>query len=387
MAVPPQVATAHSPMFPQSDGNDRAQRARALTGAGFVLLLWLAAVAFDVLTGPELTGLFLYLVAVIFAVWRMGAWAGIIASMASTAAAIAVAHNWGRGLPGAMQSDWNTLTLLAVFMLCVWLSDRMRTALNRERRTGTASGMTPTPETGSGAILQGELSIRETEQRRIGRDLHDGLSQHLTATMLVARLLEEKLAARSIGEADEAGQVTRLIEDAIGQVQHLSRGLYPVELAGMGLAGALEQLAANTQRLSGIPCAWVCGAGGEPADEAVATHLYRIAQEAVGNALRHASPRSVTIRLEARGGTIALDVIDDGIGLSPSAMRSGGLGMRTMRERARAIGGVLEVVPLSPRGTRVTCAVPGAAWQRVIDGPHPEIRPAPGGNGRSETAA
>ena len=205
------------------------------------------------------------------------------------------------------------------------------------------------------------LDVAQAEQQRIGQDLHDTLGQQLTGISFLAKALEQKLAEHSPAEADQAAQIGRMMNKAIAQVRSLARGLSPIKLKAGGLAKAFQELAANVEAVFGIACTseveeqWVI------ADEATATHLYRIAQEAVNNAVKHSQASRINVRLSARGGTICLVVEDDGIGLSKRRKRVEGLGLRIMTYRARMIGGSLEVGQAEGGGTFVACTFGGRA--------------------------
>src|SRR5205823_4514559 len=159
------------------------------------------------------------------------------------------------------------------------------------------------------------LEISEREQRRIGHDLHDGLGQHLAGTELMSQVLEEKLTAQNLkAEAARAGEIARHVREAISQARQLARGLSPVVLESEGLMAALQEMAARTEQISRIPCQFQSSPPVLVQDHAVATHLYRIAQEAVSNAIRHSKSRQVLIHLQAAAGKIVLMVKDRGIG-------------------------------------------------------------------------
>jgi signal transduction histidine kinase len=198
------------------------------------------------------------------------------------------------------------------------------------------------------------LEISEREQRRIGQDLHDGLCQQLTGISLLGRSLHQKLSGESAGEVDT---ITRLINESIEQTRQVTRGLLPVPDEVMGLMLALRELADGVNRTGGIVCNFHCPAPVPVPDRAAATNLYRIAQEATQNALRHASAALIEISLTRSGEEIVLKVTDDGIGLirDPS---SGGLGLEIMAYRARAIGGSLEARRGDAGGTVVCCQLP-----------------------------
>ena len=214
--------------------------------------------------------------------------------------------------------------------------------------------------------------VDEREQARIGRDLHDSTGAHLTGVSFYARGLLRGVEQDQTPTADELRTLAELVEGGVAQVRAISRGLTPSELDASGLASALEELAASSEAVSGVRCTF--GASGKVADLDASTreHLYRIAQEAVTNALKHASPAHVGIELAQTGSVLTLTVRDDGPGCPEGA--GGGSGMRTMRQRASLIGARVEV-------TREGGAWCGAWWRgscasaaRAFVGPPHHIR-------------
>ena len=214
------------------------------------------------------------------------------------------------------------------------------------------------------------MEIGERERRRIGRDLHDSLCQHLTGTALAGQVLGEKLAARSVPEAADAGKVVELVEEGIALARQLARGLYPVEMDAEGLMSAFQELATTTASLFKISCEFRCHPPVLIHDAAAATHLYHIAREAVRNAIGHGKARRVTINLASAGDRVELTVADDGVGLPEGFRRSQGLGIRIMAHRAAMIGGGFDIRPGPDGGTVVTCSFPNT------DHPLHEERPA-----------
>jgi signal transduction histidine kinase len=207
--------------------------------------------------------------------------------------------------------------------------------------------------------LQNEvLEVSEREQRRIGQDLHDVLGQNLTAIMFVVDALEERLASKSLPEADDAAKAIKLLDQAVAQARSLARGLCPVRLEADGLMAALEEFASNIAANFGIPCSFECRSPVLVRDSAVAIHLFRIAQEAVHNAIKHAKPSQIAIRLRESGGRITLAVQDDGGGIPREAGTRKGLGLQIMNYRASLLGGALSIQPPPGGGTLVTCSVP-----------------------------
>jgi PAS domain S-box-containing protein len=203
------------------------------------------------------------------------------------------------------------------------------------------------------------LEISDQERHRLGQDLHDGLCQHLAGIELMSQVLEQKLLRESKADAARAAEIARHVRDAIAQTRALARGLSPVTLELDGLLSALCELAANTEKMFGVRCRVEQPEVVPPLTIAVATHLYRIAQEAVSNAIRHGKAKSVVIRLEFLQEMTVLSVIDDGAGLRQGATAQDGMGLRIMQYRASMIGGNLRVSPYPSGGVIVVCSVPG----------------------------
>jgi signal transduction histidine kinase/PAS domain-containing protein len=218
------------------------------------------------------------------------------------------------------------------------------------------------------------LNATEREQHRLGQDLHDGLCQMTMGTALLSEALETDLRARSLPlPVRQAQRITHLIRSIGEEARRLSRGLSPVGLGKDGLVTALAELALSTTRLFRIPTHFL-GPGRVPMmEQTVATHLFRIAQEAVNNAVRHARPRTIQISLEERGGGILLTVADNGRGL-PVALPAGhSMGLQIMRHRAELMGGALRLAPGRKAGTVVQCQIPPPARRPSA---RPRSRPA-----------
>jgi len=208
------------------------------------------------------------------------------------------------------------------------------------------------------------LEISEREQRRIGHDLHDGICQHLAGIELMSQVLEQKLERRSKDAAARAGAIAKNVRETIAQTRALARGLSPVTLEAEGLMSALDELARNTTHIFRVACQFQCAPPVLVADQAVSTHLFRIAQEAVSNALRHGKQvRHVTVQLQEESDRIVLSVTDDGAGFSPAvvAAKSKGMGLRIMQSRTGMVGGTLAIGNHPEGGATVTVVVPRAA--------------------------
>lgn len=233
------------------------------------------------------------------------------------------------------------------------------------------------------------LSIVKLEQGRIGQELHDSVQQQLTGLGLIAQSLEETLSGQDArlaedairqGLAKRAGRVAQGIKQALHEIHVLARGLVPVQIDSRGLVSALTELAASTSQLtipasqrSGktaenrlpIKCTFECSEPVEVEDNNIATHLYRIAQEAVTNAVRHGHGDQIKISLERLAGGLCLEVLDNGSGIDEKHLKGQvseteghrGLGLRTMAYRAGLIGGTLRIKRAPAGGTQVRCTL------------------------------
>ncbi len=200
------------------------------------------------------------------------------------------------------------------------------------------------------------LMAADLEQRRIGADLHDGLGQKLTGLACLATAVRERTKRSDAEVAGQADTVARLANEAVQQARALARGLCPVELEEAGLVAALTSLVEQTRVLHEVDCEIFCPDESPPCEHPVSIHLYRITQEAITNAIRHAQARSIQVNLEPDGDVYRLIIRDDGAGFSVDDQlirRSHGL--RLMKFRATMIGASLQVTSQPGRGTRICC--------------------------------
>src|SRR5580700_4963430 len=197
------------------------------------------------------------------------------------------------------------------------------------------------------------LEISETERRRIGQDLHDGLGQHLTGVAFMGKVLEDRLAETSATDAAEAAKIVKLVNESIKMTRELARGLLPVVSEAHGLNFALEHYAGEVRELFHIACRLERDDSILIHDEALADHLYRLAQEAVTNAIKHGHARNIIIGLALVKGGGVLTIRDDGCGFDVVPRSESGLGMRIMNYRAKMISGSLTVQSTVNGGTVV----------------------------------
>lgn len=204
------------------------------------------------------------------------------------------------------------------------------------------------------------LEAAAQAQQRIGHDLHDGLCQELTGISFAMEVLGQKLAGRGAPETSSIRKVAELVDQSISHARDLAYGLQPVTLEASGLASALEELAAKTENLFGVACVFVSDGAVLVHDNVIATHVFRIAQEAIGNAIKHGKSQTILLELSCQGDDLHMAVTDDGVGVKHKAGDGKGIGMQTMVYRARTVGGTVEIHPGERGGTVVICTIPNA---------------------------
>jgi PAS domain S-box-containing protein len=206
--------------------------------------------------------------------------------------------------------------------------------------------------------LQGEIvAASERERERLGHDLHDGLCQILIGARLKTESLVGHIAQGSPESSQRAQVVAGLVAQALEESRNLARGLEPVSDEPEGLTAALHQLADSTSRLFGVACTFTVSDPALVTNHNAASELFRIAQEATSNAIKHGHPSTISIRLSRDAEGVHLRVINDGTAF-PSRPSSEGMGLKTMRFRAGRIGAMLSIQAGGGGGSVVQCTLP-----------------------------
>jgi signal transduction histidine kinase len=202
------------------------------------------------------------------------------------------------------------------------------------------------------------LTISEEEQRRIGRELHDGLQQELVGTTFNCERLRRKLASQSLPEAEEAATIHTLLKNSIEHARDITRMLYPIDVESNELPIALAQLATRVEHLFSIVCKFECNENITVNNADIAINLYRIVQEAITNAIKHGKADTVLICLRANQERLTLSIRDNGVGLKADYAKTKGMGLRIMKYRASVIGASLDInANTEGPGMRVTCSL------------------------------
>lgn len=308
----------------------------------------------DYLTGYEQSLLLFYLVPIALATWFGGLIFGLVISLACVG--IWVASDILAGIPTV--GFWNLGMASAAYAVFAVLLSKLRSVLgdleNRVRERTKALRR----EIAERERLDREIAeVADRERRRLGQDLHDSLCQHLTGTALTAQTLRERMAMRSAPEITDMDKVIRYIEEGIDLTRNMARGLFSPELEAEGLMFALQSLADTTSDRFQISCSFQSDGVVPVPDATVATQLYRIAQEAVVNAIKHVTAQNIDIRLQKNDSSLLLSVTDDGVGLTKVSGKVEGLGLRLMSHGASVIGAEFQARRNPPGGTIVTCKV------------------------------
>ena len=307
----------------------------------------------DYLTGYKQSLLLFYFLPISLAAWFANFKFGLV--IVAVCVMVWVLSDLASGIP-ALQF-WNIGMAFASYVLFAGVVSKLGTLvreLDQRVKERTAAYERETVE--RRRLDQEIAQVADRERRRLGHDLHDKLGQHLTGTALAAQVLKEKLAARCDPETGDAENLVRCLEEGIDFTRNLARGFFSPELKAEGLVVALQNLAETVSEQSGIKCV-LSGDELIPIhDSTAANQLYRIAQEAVTNSVKHAVANHVDIQLAMDGSELYLSIVDDGVGF-PDRPRSEGLGLYLMRHAAGLSGGTFDIRRNGEKGTIVTCRV------------------------------
>lgn len=327
-------------------------------GLGTIILVGLV----DYLAGRDISLSFLYAVPISVVTWFAGRRIGLWLSLLSVI--LWLGGDYATGLQGTSIAVpfVNGMLRLSLFYLLITVQLQLQKTQNDLAALSAWRGEALKKETAARQRLEHELlDISDREQRRIGQDLHDGLCQHLTGTAINGLALMQRLAQRDAQEFDQAAKVVGQVEEAITLAKGMAKGLYPVEMRADGLMQALEEFAISTSDIFGVTCIVECASPVLVHAPGSATHLFRIAQEAVGNAIKHGPASHITILLEETEHATCMVISDNGKGFTAMEGPFKGMGVRIMNDRARMLGGDLRISRNSAGGTVVLCLVPREA--------------------------
>ncbi len=349
-----------------------AHRVRALS---FLVAGYALAVVMLAARGLPGDGRIVLVALPIYATVFLGPRSGYAAGVSSLAAYAAIAWLYPKGFLASFHRAhdvsleprlWllqGVMLFLVLALLMVLVNQfvvLMRGALVAERE---ANRRTSAAEREQRRLERVLLDTGERERRAIGHQLHDGPCQQITAALLRCKVAENSLTNRGSREATAHLQaIGEMLGASVGEIHDLARGLSPQELSPGALGEAFDDLAHSVRASGAVECEVLYDAPQQLADPEATTQVFRIAQEAVSNAVRHARANRIRIELSQRDGILRLSVRDDGIGL-PASSGQIGMGLRIMRYRAELIGATLAIGVAAGGGTEVTCVLPLLATQ------------------------
>lgn len=295
----------------------------------------------DYVTGYEVSLFLFYSVPILFVVWFGDRQSSILISILSALVWWWADEKAGHPYITNWVQTYNVMVRLVFFFFVVAGGSALKAQIMLLERS---------------QLLEREIiRISEREQQRIGQDLHDGLCQYLAAIGCAASSLRNDLRDRGAAEAGAASEIAELLKQGVTQTRNISRGLFPVQADEAGLEAALQELALSTTRLMNVQCEFESKQDVPIYDNTVATHLYRISQEALNNATRHGNATKVRISLSSENDRVILQIVDNGKGLPQPPADGEGMGLKIMDYRARLIGGALNISDRPEGGTVVTC--------------------------------
>ncbi len=290
--------------------------------------------------------------------------------------AVDPSHTTGPWMQAAMLAIWLVglmvlLGLFQQFLLNALVAQyRATEALEREAVERLAAQRKVENEMRERQRLEREIAaIGDGERRRLGQELHDGVCQQITAALLRCQALDQRVERGEALSATDFEALSSLLAETIDEAHNVAVGLCPLDPDPDALAPALRALAKRVQHTAAVRCDFLAVGDVRVPDPEAAQHLYRIAQEALSNAARHAHASRIAVELRGSDGELTLEVEDDGAGM-PGKLPAGGMGLRTMAYRAQILKGELTVASAPGGGTRVGCRVPRLASASTA-GHHP----------------
>lgn len=319
-----------------------------LLAAAVLLRLGLGLIINRPLSAP------LFLAAIILSTWLGGLRLGIFASVV---AALILDYFFARPAIGTLEFRDHAGRFILFALegsLLSWIVDKLRRA--SEEIIASREELRD--------LSEQQRSVRDAEQKRIAREIHDELGQELTGLKLGIHLLKRKITGKVDGDTRSAIEteidgLSKRVDSTIGAVRRIATDIRPSVLDDFGLVAAIDWQTNEFGERSGLDCIFSSNVSNLDIDPDSSTAIFRIFQEALTNVARHAKANRVRVKIELRGSTVSLTVADNGKGIDKEVLkRSKSLGMLGMRERARLIGGSVAVSRSDDGGTRVELIAP-----------------------------
>jgi signal transduction histidine kinase len=314
----------------------------------------------DYLTGYQISLLVFYILPVGFATIYVGPAFAILLAFLSIA--ISISTDFWAGMPYSETPilAWNAIIVIGLLHGLNRILLRLQSSVER----GTRDLLGEMRE--RGRLEREIIDLSERERRRFGRELHDTVCQELAGVAIAAHMLERKLSAAEHDATPLSGEMAYMADHALETTRRVARGFFTAGFDGAGLAEALREIARHTEERSGISCAVHWQENLTIADEDTVIHLFRIAQEAIHNVVKHATAFHIKVSLERKEKMLQLTIEDDGKGLPVANGERKGLGLRIMAYRAGLIGGEFKTEHSAKGGMRIVCLVPVEKLKRPV---------------------
>ena len=330
------------------------------------LSVWALATAIILLVGffdfetPYQVNMFVFYTIPIFGIGWYGGKKAAISFAVASAMISWFANLQSHPYPSLLGYAWSVANRLVGFLFVAFCGTSMR-----GYRDATQAKMDALERTGR---LEREIvRTSEREQMRIGQDLHDGVCQNLAAIDCATECLKAELEAKGLATVATARGIQKLLRDTIVDARNLARGIFPVHMDADGLSAALGDLVSTTNQLRQASITFEASDNIQIKDPQTAMHLYRIVQEALSNAMKHAHASEVSVSLMQSGAAVTITVSDNGRGFDSAASSTEGMGLRTMQYRANLIGAKVTVKSRPRSGTLVICSAQAPSAPRVWD--------------------
>jgi len=325
----------------------------------------------DYLTGYRISLLTFYIIPVGVAAIYVGP--VFAASLAILSVVISIVTDFWAGMPlsEAWLKFWNgSIALSVYFIVIVLLRVLYRIMLRLESAIEEKTRHLVQEMSERGRLEREIIDLSERQQRRFGQELHDAVCQELTGVTIAAHMLSRKLAGAGHEDASHASELAYMADHALETTRSVARGFFTAGFDSAGLAEALRETARRTEAQNRISCVIRWQENLTISNEDIVIHLFRIAQEAIHNAVKHAAASHLEVSLRSDEKMLQLVIEDDGKGLPPVKNRGKGLGLRIMEYRAGLIGAEFETEQSAKGGMRVVCRVPidkleGASMETV----------------------
>ncbi len=312
----------------------------------------------DLVTGKEVAMSVLYLFPILLLTWSLGPGPGYLLSVLSAGTWLWIEYKLEVPYSHGWIHFWNAGVRLSFFVVVAWLLGRIRYLTRNLERLVKARTSELAREVERRRQVEAEVAeVSQREQTRLAHELHDRLGAHLAGVAFRSKVLAEKLERRGVTDATEASQVVALVNGAMDEIRGFARWLSPSD-DDVGLGAGLSRLGADFETLFGITCLVEVPKGFPALSSEQVRQLYRIAQEAIRNAVKHGRAQCVEIRIQTSPEGVVLRVSSDGEAWEGQAHSREGLGLRIMEYRARMLGGKLHIQASAEGGCVVECHVP-----------------------------